>query len=1021
MQSFEKFYNELNDEQKQAVDAIDGPVLVLAGPGTGKTQLLSVRAANIILQKKALPENILILTYTNTAAKTMKERLSKIVGFKGYDVRVSTFHSFANSIILDSEEASNYIQERIQITDIENVKAIEYILDHTKGLSEIRPFRAPYFYVKDIQARISELKREGISPQEFLEYLKDLKPDGVYVEEKHIPRIKALAIVYDQYEKLKEGQNKEIFDQRGRYDYDDMIMIALDALNKEPLLKKKYQEQYKYMMVDEFQDTNGAQLKLLFSLMESAPSNLCCVGDDDQSIYRFQGASITNFRELKKRFKGLKEISLKNNYRSAKELIELSQRLIMGLPETERTFQKELVSVRSFKKKSIEYREFTSEAEEMCFLVEKIKQFKSQIESSKELTPEEKEVPYNNIAILVRKRILIPRVIDALLQAGIPYSSDGKEDIRSETRVRQMLDVLELASIEPEDFEHRDRLLYKLLISDYFEIPHKDILDFINKVNKKKKDKESVTILSEFLNDKALAPPLKQVAMVIEKFLKNAPFKPVHTLLMEYIEDAGIYRFILERYDKDDVVRIRELRALASFVNMVKVSDFSNPGIDLKGFVEEINTRNEHGLPIQGELVTMTQNGVRIFTAHGSKGQEFHSVIIPFCLQDSSWPIKPMPNKIPLPPQLLKGIERVDNKERIRQLQRYDETRLFYVAISRAKSNVLFTASPQEDEISSSFIQHLEIEAKAAPSIEEYVLDKSLTKVDIEDPFIGTEEVLKDMVSDMSLNPTSLNNYLECRRKFLYDNVLMLPGAKKQSLMFGNAVHSGLEHVYRHYMRTDKFPDFQFFKDRFLEALRFQGPEKGIELRCIEQFEGLKVFFDKISSNPIKPLGLENRMPINIDGIIFTGKYDKLETEDKKNKALRVVDYKTGQPKKHVKGIFQCKGLEDEECDGYLRQLVCYKLLYERDKTRKDKEALVSHGVLVFVEPADEDNRKYGIKKGEPVDFKVELNDEMVDEMVDIINNTWRGIQDLHFERLPERDKNKCSQCDFENICWGKG
>lgn len=1019
MVKFEKFYDELNKEQKQAVDAIDGPALVLAGPGTGKTQLLSVRAANIIRQKKALPENILILTYTNSAAKTMKERLANIIGFRGYDVAVSTFHSFANSIILDSEEASNYIQDRIQITDIENVKAIEYILDHGKGLSEIRPFRAPYTYAKEIQKRISELKREGISPQEFLKYTETLKPDGVYVEDKHIPRIKALAVVYDEYEKLKEGKNKEIFGERGRYDYDDMIMIATDALNKEPLLKKRYQEQYTYFMVDEFQDTNGAQLKFLFSIMKGPRPNLCCVGDDDQSIYRFQGATLSNFKELKKRFKDLKVISLKNNYRSVKEIIELSQNVISELPQAERTTQKELIPIKSFKNKSIEYREFTTEAEEMCFVVDKIKKFRSQIESAKELTPEEKKAPYNNIAVLVRKRNLIPRIIDAFLQAGIPYATDGKEDIKSEVRVRQMLDVLELVSIEPQDFEQRDRTLYKILISDYFRIPHKDILNFINKVNKRRKKGEDVTFSSELFSSGDLSAPLKHAADIIERLLKNSAFRPVHSVLMEYIDDTGIYKYILEKYDKDEIVRIRELRSLASFVNMVKDSDFSNPGITLKEFVEEIKTRNEHNMPIQGELVTMTQDGVRVFTAHGSKGLEFHSVIIPFCLHDTSWPIKPMPDKIPLPPDILRSIESAGNKQKIKELQLYDETRLFYVAVSRAKSNVFFSASPQEDRISSSFIHRLGIEAKPDAFDEEAVLAGSLTKVEFKDPFIGTEKVLRDLVAEMSLNPTSLNNYLTCRRKFLYDNVLMLPSAKKQSLIFGNAVHSGLEYVYRHYIKTNNFPDFKFFKDRFMEALRFQGPEKGIELRCKEQFEGLRRFFGRISSRPVKPLGLENRMPINIDGIIFTGKYDKLEMEDEKENSVRVVDYKTGQPKGHARGIFNCRSLEDESCDDYLRQLVCYKLLYERDNTRKYKHLSVNYGVLAFVEPAKEELIKYGIKKGEPSEFKVGLDDDMVDEMVGIIRNVWRGIQELRFEKLPERDKYKCRHCDFDHICWG--
>ncbi|MBU1006947.1 MAG: ATP-dependent helicase [Candidatus Omnitrophica bacterium] len=1018
MADFNSLYKELNAEQKQAVDAVDGPVLVLAGPGTGKTQLLSVRAANIIQKKKALPESILILTYTNAAAKTMKERLAKIVGFKGYDVRVCTFHSFANSIILDSEEASNYIRERIQITDIENVKAIEYILDHTEGLTDIRPFRAPYFYVRDIQRKIGELKREGISPEEFLKHVKKVKPDGICVEEKHIPRIKALAVAYEKYEELKEGINKDVFDERGRYDYDDMIMIATDALNKEKLLKAKYQEQFIYIMVDEFQDTNGAQLKFLFSLMEGAHSNLCCVGDDDQSIYRFQGASIANFKELKKKFKALKTISLKNNYRSAKDLIELSQALINELPGSERASEKKLTAMRDLKKRSIECWEFTTDAEETCFLVDRIREFKAQIESSKELKPEERENPYNNIAILLRKRSLIPKVIDALLQAGIPYATDGKEDIRQEARVRQMLDVLEMVSIEPKDFEQRDRTLYKLLIADYFQIPHKDILSFINKVNKKKRKKENAALFPELLKEEDISAPLKHAADTIDKLLKNAPFKPAHAVLIDYIKDAGIYGFILDKYDKEDMVRIRELRGLASFINMVKESDFSNPGIDMKGFIDEIRTRNEHGLPITGELVTMTQNGVRIFTAHGSKGQEYHSVIIPFCLQDVSWPIRPMPDKIPLPPELIKSAEKAETKERIKELRSYDETRLFYVAVSRAKSNVLFTSSPRQDKISSSFIRSLGIEVKTSYSGEEAVIRKSLEKSGLNDPLIGTEEILRDMVSEMTLNPTSLNNYLTCRRKFLYDNVLMLPGPKKEGLMFGNAVHDALEHVYRQFMDTNEFPDFRFFKDKFLDALKFQGLEKRLEQRCKERFDGLKVFFDKAASKPVKPLGLENRMPINIDGIIFTGKYDKLEIEDKKAGALRVIDYKTGPSKKHASGIMQRVSLEDESCDGYLRQLVCYKLLYERDKTREDKNASVSHGVLLFVEPAAEESRKYGIKKGEPTEFRVELNDEMVDEMVGIIKNCWRNIQGLRFEKLPERDSKKCSWCDFNHICW---
>ncbi|MDP2920900.1 MAG: ATP-dependent DNA helicase [Candidatus Omnitrophota bacterium] len=1018
MSDFERFYSELNAEQKKAVDAIEGPVLVLAGPGTGKTQILSVRAANIIKQKKALPENILILTYTNAAAKTMKERLAKIAGIKGYDVHVSTFHSFANSMLLDSEESANYIQDRIQITEIEKIRAIEYILDHTKGISEIRPFNAPYSYAGEIQKKISDLKREGVSPEEFLKYTESLKPDGVYIEEKHVPRIKGLAIVYDQFEKLKASGIREVFDERGRYDYDDMIMMAARAVNSEPVLKEKYQSQYKFLMVDEFQDTNGAQLKLLFSILKGAEPNVCCVGDDDQSIYRFQGASVENFKELKKRFKALKTISLKNNYRSTKEIIDLAGILIKDVPIEERTAEKEIINIKDFKNKSIAYHEFTTAEEELNFIVRKIKDFKSRIESSKELKPEEKEKPYNNIAILVRKRSQILKIIDKFLQAGIPYATDGKEDIRPEPRVRQMLDILELAGIEPENFEDRDRALYNVLIADYFRIPLKDIFNLMSIVVKKRRAKEDARLLNELFNSQALPASLKKPCAIIRKLIENSRFKPAHTILMEYIEDAGVYNYILEKYDKGDVMRTRDIRALSSFVNMVKTSDLSRPGITLKELLEEIRTMNEHDMALEGELVTMTQDGVRIFTAHGAKGQEFHSVIIPFCLQDKSWPIKPRPDTIPLPPEIMKTAEKLTDKERLKQLRLYDETRLFYVAVSRAKSNVLFTASPGEDSVSSAFLHKLGMKPEEEALKEETMIAEFIRNTGYEEDLKTTRALLKDMVADMPLNPTSLDNYLRCRRKFLYDNVLMLPSAKKQSLIFGNAVHSGLEHFFREYMRTGKLPDFQFFKEKFIEALKFQGPEKSIELRCMEQIEGLKVYYSRVKANPVKPIGLENRMPVNIDGVSFTGKYDKLEIENEKENTLRVVDYKTGQPNRHAKGLSEASNLESEECDDYLRQLVCYKLLYEKDKSKANKDMSVSHGVLAFVEPAKKELRKYNIKEGEPTEFKIRLTDDMVSQMESIIKDTWKNIQALSFEKLPERDEKKCGNCDFDHICW---
>lgn len=1044
MDNFKKFYNQLNNQQKEAADSVDGTILVLAGPGTGKTELLSVRAANIIIQKKASAENILILAYTNAATKAMKERLTKILGPIGYEVLVDTFHGFANSIIRDSEEMAEYISKRLQITDIEQIKAFEYILNHYQGLDDIRPFGSPYFYVDEIKGRIRDLKNEGVTPQEFKEFIDGLKPDGVYIEAKHIGRLKGLATCFVAYEELKKGQNKEIFDERGRYDYEDMIIIANQALKGEKDLRDHYHAQYKYIMIDEYQDTNGAQLNLLFSLAKTEP-NLCCVGDDDQSIYRFQGASVGNFTVLKERFPRIKMISLKENFRSTKEIIDVSTNIIKSIPPQERTQDKQLIPKKDYSNKHIQAIEFSTEDEELAFIINKIKQLKKIIENSKDLNRDEREKPYNAIAILVRKRDYILKIIDYFLRAGIPYSTDGKEDISGETRVMQMLDALELAHTDPKDLEVSGLLLYKVLSSDYLRIIQPDILKFINYANLQRQSNQQ-SLLNKFLESfyvtDTQTPPAKndtenllivksikftdpyklhKAAWIINRLRQNAEAKPIHYILLQFIKDAHLYKYILDAYDKNRIVKIRQLRALTSFINMVKNSDITKPGARLADFLDELNTRRTHNIPLVGEVVTQTQDGVRIFTAHGCKGQEFHSVIIPFCLHEKSWPLRPQGEKIPLPPNIYKTKQRQQEKEKLKKLFMYDETRLFYVASSRAKSNLIFTASPTEDAVMSPFFGTMGIEVKRHEiDDEERILLESLLKTEKEDAFLDSADILRDVVRNLKLTPTKLNNYIFCKRKFLYNDVLLLPGKKKPSLIFGNCAHKAAESLYRVFKESGKFPDFDFFKDEFMNALVFQGADEPTRRGCISKFDNLlKKWYQRISKNPIMPLGLENRMIITVgDNIDFVGKYDKLELEDEKNRLVRVIDYKSGVPDKHIKALRNYPDITSEDCDGYLRQLVAYKLLFDRDK-RQNRGFCVSHGVLVFFEPTKEDVKKYDLKPGEFREEKVPITQDMVGQLEGLIKDCWQNIQKLDFAKLPERDKEKCPPCDFDDICWG--
>jgi len=1017
---------ELNQKQRLAAETLDGPVLVLAGPGTGKTELLSVRAANIIKAKKAAPENILILTYTNAAAKAMKERLVRILGPAAYNVETATFHSFANSIVLESDEAAEYIQERVQITDIERIKLLEYILDNTEGIDNIRPFRAPYVFEKEISQRITELRREGVSPAQFAAITEKTEPDGAYIEEKHIERLKALAVVYKLYEEYKSGKNEDLFDDRGRYDYDDMILFAIEAIRNEPELKAALQKQYTYIMVDEFQDTNGAQMDLLF---EIGSSNLCCVGDDDQSIFRFQGASVANFRELRRRFPNLKEVPLEKNYRSTKEIISLADKIIGNLPKKERFHTKELSPENDFKQKTIEYDEFTTDTEEMLFIARRIKEI-----SKKE------GVALDDMAVLVRQRDDILRVVDTFLRAGIPYATDGKEDISGEKRVRQMLDVLYFAHTPDIEVEQKDAYLYRILTADYMRIPMNDVLRFIASVRTKKYEQRkkgeapTISMFSEYIAGSGVSPFAGTLrspngTSPIKNLLFEAETRPVHAILMQYIKDAGVMKFILDKYDDNDLLRIRDLRALTSFVNMVKEADIARPGLTLKEFIDELETRKAHGIPLQGDLVTATQEGVRVYTAHGSKGLEFHTVFIPFCLDKKRWPKRPQGVSIPLPPEVYKSKEVPTDKEILKQLDHYDETRLFYVASTRAKANLIYTASPTESSVPSSYLAG--VETRERKTKEEALLKEALESTDAQDPFIGTEKVLKDLVQDLSLNPTALNNYINCPRKYLYDDVLMLPSPKKQSLVFGNCTHKALEDTYGKFMKTGKFPDFAFFKDAFIRELDHEAPEEAIKTACLRQVETFKAWFKEESRLPVKPLGLERRLVVMLgDDLKFTGKYDKTEaigTGRDAGDCVRVVDYKTGLPDKHVKGINNSISkqipVSSSDFEDYLRQLISYKLLFDNDK-KESQGRKVKEGVLVFLDPAKESVAKHDLEEGEFVKKKVELTDGMVAELAALIKEVRARIKKLDFAKLPEKDDKpgRCgsagAKCDFYDICW---
>jgi hypothetical protein len=248
--------------------------------------------------------------------------------------------------------------------------------------------------------------------------------------------------------------------------------------------------------------------------------------------------------------------------------------------------------------------------------------------------------------------------------------------------------------------------------------------------------------------------------------------------------------------------------------------------------------------------------------------------------------------------------------------------------------------------------------------------------------------------------------------------VLKLPGRKKKSLVFGNCVHKALEETYREYKSKLKFPPLKYFQDAFKRELKFQGVDKAMERECLNKMKTLDGWFEREAKNPVMPIGLEKKLTVTIgDNIIFTGKYDKVEWENEKRSLVRILDYKTGKPDDHIKNMDRPVGLSSPDCDGYLRQLVAYKLLFEKDRNGS-RGRKVGSLALVFIEPLSDNISRLALKKGDYVFKSVVITDEMVSELEAVIRDIWNSIRFLHFEKLDKYDDDLCSRCDFENICW---
>ncbi|MBU0999183.1 ATP-dependent helicase [Patescibacteria group bacterium] len=987
---FEKEYKTLNPAQKIAVDSIDGPVMVVAGPGTGKTTILTLRIAKILRKTDTNPENILALTFTEAASINMRRKLSEIIGSRAYQVTISTFHSFAESIIRKYPEEFPRIIGSRPIGEVDQVSIIESLID-SSSLKILRPYGDPYLYTKDISSNISTLKREGLSPEEFLELIKEEE-----INFKKIPNLYHEKGVYKgkmkgEYQKLEKiiEKNRELYDvykayqeelfKNKFYDFSDMIMEVLQAIDKSKFLLQVLQEEYQYILVDEHQDTNNAQNKIIERLSSyHAPNpNLFVVGDEKQAIFRFQGASLENFLYFKNLYKNAKLITLSENYRSTQKILDLVHGL---MPDSIR-----LNSSAKHKLEKIFVYPFETPESEAYFIVEDIKK-----RISGGTVPEE-------IAVLYRNNKDAFAISNLMKKVGVPHQIESDLDLFSDGDVKKLLTILRAIN----NFGN-ERAMVEFLHINLFKVEPLDVYRLLKSVDLKKKFSlfDMLTKLDSFKdlelqNRKAINDAFKQLS----GWVKESKNSDLLSIFETVVRESELLKSILESSNTE-----RKFDAISSFFDEAKNLVLRKPDANLEDFFTYIETVKKHNLFINKKSTHKNKGMVRLMTVHRAKGLEFEYVYI-IRAYSGHFGDKRSLDKLKLLPRIYmlsdKTIETITDENA-------DERRLFYVALTRAKIGISITYSKKDDDgkelLPSSFIGELKPElieiCDTSSQEKEYQKNREIIfKPELrEADNLKDKDFVRELFSLQGFSPTALNNYLECPWKYFYQNLIRIPSAPTKYQAYGTAIHRALSDFFRR-MKEEETGK-KFLLKSFEGYLNSSGLRDRDTVELLEKGgKALSLWHDVYNKNWNENVLTEFR----INGIILdknirlTGILDKIEFVD--GNVVNVVDYKTGKSKTRNELLGKTKNADGN----YFRQLVFYKILLDRFE---DGKFQMQSGIIDFIEPDEKEKLHKEI-------FEISKKD--TEELVEKIKQVVNEIFNLSFwnTRCGNKDCEFCSLRDM--------
>ncbi len=621
-QAFIHAYKALNTAQKKAVDAIEGPVMVVAGPGTGKTQILTLRIANILAKTDTEPENILALTFTEAAAANMRRRLAELIGNPAYRVTINTFHGFCNDIIRKYPEDFPRIIGSKPITEVEQVSIVEQIID-VSDFVLLRPFGDRFLYVRDIVSSISELKREGVTPEHFTKLVSDAKKDFEKINDLYHDKGAHKGKMKGEYQKLERKilKNQELaqayvlyqaaLTENKQYDFSDMILEVLETLKNSTSAKKSdlllmLQEEYQYILVDEHQDTNNAQNKIIELLMSYHESpNLFVVGDEKQAIFRFQGASLDNFYYFKNRYPNALLITLTENYRSTESILKNAESLLPGREALRKNV--------SHTEKPIHIVELESEASERYFIAHDV------------LAKIKSGISAEEIAILYRNNKDAFPIARDLERLGIPYTIESDQELFSQSDVKKLLIIMRAIAEYGNDL-----YMTEILHLSLFDLDPLDMYKVLrNAGDRRKYSIYDIVTSPKLMGEIALKDPeaLASLAERMKKWVKESRKTDLQTFFEHIVLDSGLLEDMLSSGEGQGKASDR-FEAISALFNEVRELAGRKPDATIRDFFIYLDTIKKHNLFLKRKNQNPIKGRVRLMTVHKSKGQEFSHVYI---------------------------------------------------------------------------------------------------------------------------------------------------------------------------------------------------------------------------------------------------------------------------------------------------------------------------------------------------------------------------------------------------------